>query len=155
MQITKPELARQQLVMKFLKFYKHKIDGIWGPESIAAKQAWESQRSFIPAYPNQGMPFGARDTLPKGVSFNPKTRIMECVGMSETVIAEIMALQEPKSNTVTPVAVENKVEAPVPVPTPTPDAAENSTTEQQQQPAPNPNQHQKHQHNPNHHQKRN
>ncbi len=67
MQLTKKQLQRQQIVMAHLGFYKHKCDGIWGPESIQAKRKFESHSSFIPALPTNGLPFGEKEKYPKGM----------------------------------------------------------------------------------------
>jgi hypothetical protein len=48
-------------------FYNGKIDGIWGPKTIAAKQKWERSGKFAPAIPNNGLPLDDRATLPPGV----------------------------------------------------------------------------------------
>lgn len=48
-------------------FYKGKIDGVWGPKSIAAKQKWERSGKFAPAIPNNGFPLNDRASLPPGV----------------------------------------------------------------------------------------
>lgn len=90
---TKPEqLLRQQMILRHLGHYRGKLDGIWGPMTIEAKQRFERDRKFAPAFPNNGLPFGDRDTYPKGISYNRATRLLDCVGLSETVIAEFNAL---------------------------------------------------------------
>jgi len=93
MQIKSEHLLRQQLVLKFLNYYKGKLDGIWGPTSIAAKKAFESTRDFAPAYPNNGLPFGDKDVLPKGMSYELPSRLITCVNLSETVIAELSGIK--------------------------------------------------------------
>ena len=70
MQYTKEKLAAQQLVLFHLGYYKGLIEGIWGPDSIEAKRQFESNPSFVPGNPNGGLPFGDRDRLPKGMSYN-------------------------------------------------------------------------------------
>jgi hypothetical protein len=67
MQLGKKQLQRQQVILAHLGFYKHKCDGIWGPDSIAAKRKFESSPSFIPALPNNGLPFGEKEKYPKGI----------------------------------------------------------------------------------------
>tara|TARA_B100000700_G_scaffold88627_1_gene99970 strand:- start:85097 stop:85597 length:501 start_codon:yes stop_codon:yes gene_type:complete len=76
MQTRKPQLQRQQVIMAKLGFYRHRCDGIWGPESIAAKRKWEADRSFIPALPNNGLPFGERDPFPKGIFVKRPERLL-------------------------------------------------------------------------------
>ena len=76
MQTRKPQLQRQQVIMAKLGFYRHRCDGIWGPESIVAKRKWEADRSFIPALPNNGLPFGERDPFPKGIFVKRPERLL-------------------------------------------------------------------------------
>lgn len=155
MQINKSEIMRQQLIMAHLKYYKNKIDGIWGPASIAAKKSWENSPAFVPAFPNQGLPFGAKDVLPKGVSFDRKTRIMQCVGLSDTVEAEIMARQSPDSKQA-PSAVAPESSVVVREPVAPVEAAESSEPKVEvQQPVQNNQQNHQKQHHNQHNQKRN
>lgn len=86
MQIKKPQLQRQQVIMAKLGFYKGVCEGIWGPESIAAKSTWETDPSYIPALPSNGLPLGDRDPLPKGVSFDKNTRLFVLQGLTEEEI---------------------------------------------------------------------
>lgn len=67
MQIGTEQLKAQQAVMAAKNFYNGKIDGIWGPKTIAAKQKWERSGKFAPAIPNNGLPLDDRATLPPGV----------------------------------------------------------------------------------------
>lgn len=67
MQTGKEQLAQQQSVMQARGFYKGAIDGIWGPDTIAAKIKWERSGKFAPAIPNNGFPLGDRGPYPKGV----------------------------------------------------------------------------------------
>lgn len=64
MQTSKDELKAQQTVMAFLGFYKGPIDGIWSMDSISAKRRFEEDDLFLPCYPNNGLPFTARQKLP-------------------------------------------------------------------------------------------
>lgn len=120
MQIKPEQLLRQQLILKFLGFYKHKLDGIWGPASIEAKRAWEQKPSFVPAYPNNGMPFGERDQLPKGMRLNKVSRVFDFVGLSETYIAESTGQQAIVTEVApqVPVIASDAVPSPESVPTP-------------------------------------
>lgn len=86
MQTKKPQLQRQQIIMAKLGFYKNQCDGIWGPDSIAAKLAWEADQSFIPALPTNGLPFGERDPLPKGMIFDKANRLFVLLSMTEEEI---------------------------------------------------------------------
>lgn len=70
MQTSKEKLAAQQLVLFHLGFYKGLIDGIWSTATIAAKKKFEADVSFLPAYPNLGLPFGERDKLPKDMYYD-------------------------------------------------------------------------------------
>ncbi|AGS82078.2 putative lysozyme [Pseudomonas phage PaBG] len=69
MQTSKEKLMAQQLVLFHLGFYKGLIDGIWSTATITAKKKFEADMSFLPAYPNQGLPFGERDKLPKNMYY--------------------------------------------------------------------------------------
>lgn len=69
MQVTKEKLRAQQMVLFHLGYYKGLIDGTWSDASIKAKLAFEADPSFVPAYPNGGLPFGERDKLPKGLRY--------------------------------------------------------------------------------------
>lgn len=67
MQIGSAQLERQQLIMRLKGFYNGKLDGIWGPKSIAAKQKWEADTSYLPAIPTNGFPLGNRGPYPRGI----------------------------------------------------------------------------------------
>ena len=69
MQVVTEELKYQQSVLKHLGYYKGAVDGIWSGDSIAAKTKFEFNRDFAPAIPNNGLPFGTSDRLPKGMHF--------------------------------------------------------------------------------------
>lgn len=69
MQVTNIEIAHQQAILKHLGFYKGKVDGIWGAATITAKREFEFKREFSPAIPNNGLPFGLSDRLPKGMNY--------------------------------------------------------------------------------------
>lgn len=80
---TQPEqLKRQQAIMKKFGFYNGKIDGIWGPSSIAAKKAFEASPDFKPGYPNNGMPFKGTGPYPKGIRIGAKG-MLQCEGIEE------------------------------------------------------------------------
>lgn len=98
MQIKKHELQRQQMIMAFLGFYKHKCDGIWGPEAIEAKRLWERDSSYIPALPSNGLPFGDRDPLPKNVIYDRVSRLITHVNLTDEQIAEYVAAASVTSN---------------------------------------------------------
>lgn len=72
MQITKEKMMAQQLVLFHLGYYKGNIDGIWSVATIQAKKDFEADVSFLPAYPNGGLPFGERDKLPKNWVYQAK-----------------------------------------------------------------------------------
>jgi hypothetical protein len=61
------QLKRQQQLLTVLKFYTGKIDGLWGPSSIAAMVKFEASPSFIPGIPNHGMPLGDTGPFPAGI----------------------------------------------------------------------------------------
>lgn len=66
MQYNPVEIRAQQIVLAFLGFYRGPIDGIWSSDSIEAKRKFEFEESFVPAAPSNGLPFAARQKLPKG-----------------------------------------------------------------------------------------
>jgi hypothetical protein len=67
MQTGSEQLKSQQKVMQARNFYQGKIDGIWGPKTIAAKVKWERSGKFAPAIPNNGFPLADRGPFPIGV----------------------------------------------------------------------------------------
>ena len=79
---SRAQLVRQQQVLAHLGFYKGRIDGIWGPKTIAAKQAYESS-GFAPGLPNGGMPFAPKTTLPRGLKMGGDGMLV-CGGFDET-----------------------------------------------------------------------
>lgn len=72
MQATKEQLIRHQAILAHYGYYKGKLDGIWGPDCIAAKREFETDPAFKPAYPNNGLPFNLDQPLPDGVFIEPK-----------------------------------------------------------------------------------
>lgn len=102
MQLKKPQLQRQQVIMSKLGFYRHKCDGIWGPASIAAKKQWESKPEFIPGLPTNGLPFGDRDYTPNGVRFDKSTRMFTVEGLTAEEIEQYLPKEavaaEPEKN---------------------------------------------------------
>lgn len=76
MQVTQPQLQRQQLILQVLGFYHGKLDGIWGPESIEAKKRFEAQSSFRPGIPNNGMPFSDRPPYPAGMTVDHRSMLL-------------------------------------------------------------------------------
>lgn len=70
MQIGSEQLKSQQQVLKALNLYSGKIDGIWGPDTIAAKIKWERSGKFAPGIPNNGFPLPDRGPFPSGVRRN-------------------------------------------------------------------------------------
>lgn len=67
MQTNPKEILRQQIVLNFLGFYNGRLDGIWGPETIAAKKSFEGSGNFNPGIPNSGLPFANDGPLPDGL----------------------------------------------------------------------------------------
>lgn len=88
MQINKQQLQRQQIVLTHLGHYKHKCDGIWGPESIKAKIAFEHTREFVPALPTRGLPFAEKVKYPKGIRMGAD-KLLTCDGLDEARINEL------------------------------------------------------------------
>lgn len=66
MQIGTEQLRRQQLILQLKGFYNGKLDGIWGPKTVAAKKKWEG-KGFAPGLPNFGMPLADRGPWPNGI----------------------------------------------------------------------------------------
>lgn len=96
MQITKEKLIAQQLVMFHLGFYSGVIDGIWATDSIQAKKEFEASDSFLPAYPNGGLPFGERDKLPAGMRY--ERGLITHESLTPEKAAEILKARSPVSN---------------------------------------------------------
>lgn len=107
MQITKEKLIAQQLVMFHLGFYRGVIDGIWASDSIQAKKDFESSDSFLPAYPNGGLPFGERDKLPAGMRY--ERGLITHESLTPEKAAEILKARSPSSNKETVVEVKPEV----------------------------------------------
>lgn len=97
MQVTKEKMAAQQLVLFHLGFYKGNIDGIWSEATIAAKRKFEAEPSFLPAYPNHGLPFGDRDKLPKGWRYGHKG-VIGHTDLSPERAKELMTEHEARIN---------------------------------------------------------
>jgi len=112
MQVTKEKMAAQQLVLFHLGFYKGNIDGIWSAATIAAKRQFEADPSFLPAYPNHGLPFGDRDKLPKGWRYGHKG-VIGHADLSPERAAEIMKEHEARINAAAQRAAIKAGEAPV------------------------------------------
>lgn len=112
MQVTKEKLAAQQLVLFHLGFYKGNVDGIWSTSTINAKRAFEADPSFVPAYPNGGMPFGDRDKLPKGWRFGAKG-VIGHVDLTPERAKELMTEHEARVDAAAQRAAIKAGEAPV------------------------------------------
>lgn len=102
MQHEKKQLIRQQEIMRGMGFYYGVIDGIWGPKSIEAKKRYESDATFTPGIPNNGMPFGSRPPYPRGVTVGAGSLLHHMV-LDKPVVAEIVVPEEaPVSQTEAP-----------------------------------------------------
>lgn len=88
MQTGTEQLKSQQAVMSAKNLYNGKIDGIWGPKSIAAKLKWERSGKFSPAIPNNGFPLSLAAPFPPGVS--QKSGLLTC--------AELLSKQQQPSS---------------------------------------------------------
>lgn len=95
MQTSKEHISSQQLVLAFLGYYNGKIDGIWSQASIDAKVKFEGDESFVPAYPNAGLPFGTRDKLPKDWYVDNRGNVKH-KKLSEEKTRELLAARGPK-----------------------------------------------------------
>ena len=89
MQHEKKQLMKQQELMKSMGFYYGAVDGIWGPKSIEAKKRFESDATFTPGIPNNGLPFGSRPPYPRGVTVQAGGLLHHMV-MDKPVVAEIV-----------------------------------------------------------------
>lgn len=113
MQTGSEQLKSQQSVMQSRNMYQGKIDGIWGPKSIAAKVKWERSGKFAPAIPNNGFPLPDRGPFPPGVR-RLKDGTLTCTELETRVTTKIEA-----PLVATPVeapVVEPKLEGAFPVP---------------------------------------
>lgn len=108
MQFKPEQLKRQQMIMQALGFYSGKIDGIWSQKSIEAKRAWELSGKFNPAYPNNGLPFGDADPVPKGMRFDKVTRMFTHTALTQTMIEDISDKAKPAPEPVVAETQENK-----------------------------------------------
>lgn len=95
MQTSKEHISSQQLVLAFLGYYNGKIDGIWSQASIEAKVKFEGDESFVPAYPNAGLPFGTRDKLPKDWYVDKRGNVKH-KKLSEEKAKELLTARGPK-----------------------------------------------------------
>lgn len=108
MQYSPMEIRAQQVVLAFLGFYKGPIDGIWSSGSIDAKRAFEFHDSFIPAAPNNGLPFTLRQKLPKGCLWDANG-MMTHRDLDADKIKEILQRQQKQKPTAVFQAAVNKV----------------------------------------------
>jgi len=63
-------VARNQQILKYLGYYKGKIDGIWGKGSMQAKIDFEDSPDFEPGAKNFGGLFDSSLPLPKSIYYN-------------------------------------------------------------------------------------
>lgn len=159
MQVVNEELKYQQAVLKHLGFYKGTVDGIWSEKTIAAKQQFEFKREFSPAIPNNGLPFGLSDRLPKGIYFKRigNTMCLHHSDIDASTMANLLgktqgsvAVREPVVSNDGPV-IEAPAETPAEVVEPT--VAEEPKPQVQQNQQRSQQNHQ-HKHNQNHGQRR-
>lgn len=149
MQVVNEELKYQQAVLKHLGFYKGAVDGIWSEKTIAAKQQFEFKREFSPAIPNNGLPFGLSDRLPKGIYFKRigNTMCLHHSDIDDSAMANLLgktqgsvAVREPVVSNDGPV-IEAPVESAVAEP------VEEAKPQVQQNTQQRPQQNQQHKHN--------
>lgn len=89
MQIGTEQLKAQQTIMQNLNYYTGKIDGIWGPKTIAAKVKWERSGKFSPAIPNNGFPLAERASLPPGVTRTATGLLVHVASMPASAKPEV------------------------------------------------------------------
>lgn len=89
---TNPKtLQRQQIILAHLGYYRGKLDGIWGPETIKAKQDFETSGKFAPGLPNRGLPFVNTNSLPKGMFADPFNKgLLSVRGLGEDEIKQML-----------------------------------------------------------------
>lgn len=159
MQVVNEELKYQQAVLKHLGFYKGSVDGIWSEKTIAAKQQFEFKREFSPAIPNNGLPFGLSDRLPKGIYFKRigNTMCLHHSDIDDSAMANLLgktqgsvAVREPVVSNDGPV-IEAPAETPAEVVEPTVAEEPKPQVQQNQQRS---QQNPQHKHHPNHGQRR-
>lgn len=95
MQTGTSQLVNQQSIMAAKNFYNGKIDGIWGPDTIAAKIKWERSGKFNPAIPNNGLPLSNTGALPLGVRRLPDGTLT-CPELESTKASQQAKRVEPK-----------------------------------------------------------
>ena len=129
---TNPDrLRRQQAVLAHLNFYRGKLDGVWGPESINAKKAFETSGTFTGGIPNQGLPFNPNAQLPSILYRDPQTGLVCHPGLDEEKLTELMRSRGTMGDDkvkAEPVVSEKRQE-PAPTPTqtePTPEPKKDS-----------------------------
>lgn len=105
MQYNSMEIRSQQLVLAFLGFYKGPIDGIWSGDSINAKRRFECDDAFIPAAPNNGLPFANRAKLPKGCQWD-KEGLLSHRGLTPEKAAELLKTQQKQTTVSLTAALE-------------------------------------------------
>lgn len=109
MQTGSDHLKAQQAIMAAKNMYNGKLDGIWGPKSIAAKIKWERSGKFSPGIPNNGFPLNDRAPLPAGVR--------RALDGTLSCVEQKTAVAEPAANPFAqPVVEAASVEAPVEAP---------------------------------------
>jgi hypothetical protein len=130
MQTGSDHLKAQQEIMAAMNMYNGKIDGIWGPKSIAAKQKWERSGKFSPGIPNNGFPLNDRAPLPAGVVRKADGTLTRVGAASKVAVGSPVIPVAPSApvQVVAPVQVSPAVEAPAVA------AVATETTPQQTQP---------------------
>lgn len=80
--------ARQQQILSHLGFYEGKIDGFWGPKTVAAKKAFERDTRFKPAIPNSGQPFAFNQPLPSCI-YPSESGLLSLHDVDDSVLPKI------------------------------------------------------------------
>lgn len=92
MQTGNDQLKRQQQILRLKGFYTGAIDGIWSSMTIEAKQKWERSRNFVPAIPNNGLPFASKGPYPSGIRVG-KDGMLTCAEVEEFLEREKLSQQ--------------------------------------------------------------
>jgi len=113
MQTTFPQLVRQQIILKGLGYYKGPIDGLWGPMTIEAKKRFESELTFLPGLPNNGLPFAGVKPWPLGITLDVKTGLLVHPCVEQLAHEEEEALKVGPPGRAKPSTGKKKSSAPV------------------------------------------
>lgn len=93
MQNTHAQLVRQQAILKGIGYYKGSLDGVWGPMTIDAKKQFESDMSYLPGLPNNGLPFAGQKPYPAGITVDIRSGLLQHPTVVNLAVEEAEALK--------------------------------------------------------------